>query len=434
MKKILILLSLFLVFTFVIHAEINIDIMPYYAFSGIPVGTNYFKGTKNTYEKSSDNSWPWAHESTKYNGTSDASDLNSAYADYYTDKEMIGFIAIQNYTVNSSGNWSFKNFNFKGPVTITVSTPNGMYLESQSDSSYRRPIEIWLYPSYLNSSDGQKKLNGKKYFKQITNEDPTVTILEDLEVSTKEVWFDVVLVLPGELDPSTNEVVVDGVRYKLKDADDYSCLVTITVEYDGKSKTITIPFTGYYDSSKEKQTIADSSISMNVVLNNKASNLNIDTDRGKQVDIGQVSFVGYSTVNAVMFFSSSYDAFSQGDTFKMKLDTLGVNDDLTSLNSIGFTLTVKDSTGNNEITYDGTTKADSSWTSVENFKTANSEKLEYIILDTNNASMGMYSYNSGQKRSWKKYDSQIILELENNDFTMISGRYEGEVYIHVLTV
>ena len=429
MKKILILLSLFLVFTSVIYAEINIDIVPYSAYSGIPVGTDYFKGTGKTVSGSG--SWPWTWKNLKYGSSQDASYLDPEYADYYTDLEMIGCIAIQNYT----GSRSFSKFDFKGPVTITVSTPNGMYLESQSDPTFRRPIEIWLYPAYLTStsSSSQVKLTGKEYFKQITNDSPTVTILDNVTKNgIYEVWFDLVLVLPGKLDASTNEVVVDGVRYKLKDADDYSCLVTITVEYDGKTGSMTIPFTGYYDSSKTIQTVKDSTVSMNVVLNNKASNLNIDTDRGKQVDIGQVSFVGNKDTSAVLFFSSSYDAFSQGDTFKMKLDTLGVNDDLTSLNSIGFTITVKDGSGKNDITYDGTTYTQSSWTSLSNFTSANKTKLEYIIPEESDGVV-ILSYGSNSN-SWKKYDSQIILELENNDFTMISGRYEGEIYVHVLTM
>lgn len=442
MKKVVFALIILLAVSLLsLYAELRIDMLPYQGFSGIPVGTNYYKGTGNVYS-STDSGWPWCAVMTKYTDSYATALKNDAHKYYYTDKEMIGIIGLQNYGSSTDTSPSSSTFSFKGPVTITVTAPNGLYLESQADPYYHRPIEIWLYPSYYSYEYGrvQKKLNGISYFKKISNSTPTVTILDSFNEETYEVWFDVVLVLPGTLDTNTNEIVLDdGTRYPLKDADDYSCLVTISAEYydNTNSKTInnsiTIPFSGYYDSSLDVQTIADNSVSMNIDMDAKAYNIDIDSERGKDIRIGDISFIGAAgsfkstDVNAAIFFSSSSSPFTQGSTFAMVLDSLSVNEGRTSRNSIPFTLRVKNGTGDGYITFDGTTYAESSWTTLTEF-----DNTKFIIPQKDSGTV-ISSY-SNDKQYFKRYESDIVLQLESNDITMIKGRYEGEIYVHVVTV
>ena len=439
MKKIGYILIFLFVSLFSLCAEVRIDLVPYQGFSGIPVGTNLFKGT-GTAESGAD-SWPWASMTQKYTDNN-ASALNSeTYRYHYTDKEMVGMIALQSHSSSSSSD--FSTFTFKGPVTITVNAPNGLYLESQSDPYYRRPIELWLYPSYIQNKGDQQKL-GSDYFVKISNQSPTISALSGLSITNAtDVWFDVVLVLPGKLDEDTNEIVTDdGTRYPLKDAEDYSCLITISVEYydvDTKktiSNSITIPFSGYYKSG-QTQTIADSSVSMNIMMDAKAYNIDIDSERGKEIRIGNISFVGTSgsfgttAVNAAIFFSSSSSPTKEGSKFAMVLDSLGVNEERSSLNSIPFTLKVKNGEGTGYITFDGTTYAKSSWDGIDDF-----DSTKFIIPQKDSGSL-FYNYGQGSSRYtiyFKNYVSDIILQLESNDLTMLKGRYEGEIYVHVVTV
>lgn len=308
MKRILMSFLLLLIIPIAVFADVRIDLAPYYAFAGIPVGSDVYQGGSG-----------WTENYKKYNVTT--WEPNGTHLTDITDVEMIGLFKI-----------SGLNLNITSPITVTVSAPNGLYMESQAEPSYRRPIEIWLFPKYYVSGSATSD-NAVK----LSEDNKSQTFFSDAS-STKtyrynNVWFDVAIVLPGKLNKETNEIEVtasDGTvtYYRLIDATDYSCLATFTVTYGTKSETLTIPFTGYYDStknttSKNGQYKQECDVSMNVVMNSNAYNINMKDDQGKWIDVGEISVLagaesltinGATVINVqypVVFFSSSANPLTQ---------------------------------------------------------------------------------------------------------------------------
>lgn len=437
MKRILTSFLLLLIIPIVLFADVNIDLAPYYAFAGIPVGSDVYKGT---------DSWVWSNN--KYNISTWKPTGNNTTS--YTDAEMIGLFKISGLT------------NISSPITITVSTPNGLYMESEAEPSYRRPIEVWIFPKYKGDKDtGAVKLSEDNKSQTFFSDAST-----DKTYSYTSTWFDVVLVLPGKLNTSTNEIEVtaaDGTvtYYRLVDATDYSCLATFTVTYGTKSETITIPFTGYYDSAKNTdgngQYKQECDVSMNIVMNSNAYNINMKDDQGKWIDIGEISVLAGAEKNErgdgtvvinpqypVVFFSSSPNPLTQGDEFVMTLDSLKATDALTSQNSLGFDLRV----GVPELdsTTDGATYSQTGYLTFDGSAYMNATLLGYTNTTTykqNFAEAGFIipkkytaytSHGGGDHLNtvYYAYSSRLEMQLDTSDVTMVAGRYTGDIYVHVL--
>ena len=440
MKRILTSFLLLLIIPIALFADVRIDLAPYYAFAGIPVGSDVYQGGSG-----------WTENYKKYNVTT--WEPNGTHLTDITDVEMIGLFKI-----------SGLNLNITSPITVTVSAPNGLYMESQAEPSYRRPIEIWLFPKYYVSGSATSD-NAVK----LSEDNKSQTFFSDAS-STKtyrynNVWFDVAIVLPGKLNKETNEIEVtasDGTvtYYRLIDATDYSCLATFTVTYGTKSETLTIPFTGYYDStknttSKNGQYKQECDVSMNVVMNSNAYNINMKDDQGKWIDVGEISVLagaesltinGATVINVqypVVFFSSSANPLTQGDEFVMTLDSLKATDALTSQNSLGFDLrvgvpeltqtddsAVYSTTG--YLTFDGTAYMDSTllgYTNTSTYK-QNFADAGFIIPHKYTA----YTSSGGVQKNtvYYAYSSRIEMQLDTSDVTMVAGRYTGDIYVHVL--
>lgn len=441
MKKYLGMIAVLLFSFLPLSATAGIVITPYDAFSGVPVGTNAYKGgglgtTESPYKG-------WINTGTKYN--TNTWEVKSGYENYFTDKEMVGLVMVQDDSSYFSGS-SF------GSITITISAPNGLYMTSQSEPSYRRPIEIWFYPSYGHPNGSYTRLSSSDYNRQLSNENPTETWFASgfpkSTASFQSVWFDVVLVLPGTLDPDTNEVKVTEngktLYYPLVDADDYSCLVTMAVTYTPKSgsaitQTLTIPFTGYYDSSQNIQGIRDASVSMNVVMESNAYNIDLKNNQGNWIDIGEVSYMADSSVNSVLFFSSSSDPFTQGGEFMMVLDNTA-SGETTAENSLGFTLKLDKPSSSNyssDILYDGKAYIDTSRT-YSSSSSYDSSSSYYTPKSLANAGMiipDSVSYTNISSTKYKKvYSSRINLRLNTSSVVMKEGRYTGDIYVHVIII
>lgn len=435
MKRILISFLFFLIIPIVLFADVNIDLAPYYAFAGIPVGSDAYKGGDG-----------WTENNNKYDVTTWKP--KGTYKDKITDAEMIGLFKVTGLASNITS-----------PITVTVSTPNGLYMESQSEPAYRRPIEIWLFPKYDGSNQSAV---------QLSEDNKSQAFFSDASSTKKypynNVWFDVALVLPGKLNTSTNEIEVtakDGTvtYYRLVDATDYSCLATFTVTYGTKSETITIPFTGYYDSTKNTdgngQYKMECDVSMNIVMNSNAYNINMKDDQGKWIDIGEISVLAgaeYQPINGavvlnpqypVVFFSSSPNPLTQGDEFVMTLDSLKATDALTSQNSLGFDLrvgvpeltsTVDEAAYSQTgyLTFDGTAFMNSTllgYTDTSTYKQKFAD-AGFIIPHKYTAST---SHGGTHKDTvYYAYSSRLEMQLDTSDVTMVAGRYTGDIYVHVL--
>ena len=408
-------------------SAVDIAIAPYNAFSGVPVGNSYYHANA---------SGEWTNGKWTGGGTG----INSGTENKYTDEEMIGVVSVQESSY----------FNIAGSITISASAPNGLYMVSQSEPSYKRPIEIWFYPSYgymANWGSVDNRL-GKSYNKQLTNDSPSATWFEEsdetpdglLTGTYDSIWFDVVLVLPGKLKDDTNEIEVTEngktIYYPLVKASDYSSIVTITVTYtpwDGSTpivSTLTIPFTGYYDPATGGK-IQDATVSMNVTLESTAYNLNLEK-QGTLIDIGEITYMAEAE-KSVIFFSSSSDPFYNGDgAFTMVKSGLGVNTQLTSQNSLGFKIRVSKPSGSSlyskdYIEYDGTLYVDKTLTS--------GSVTQKKLADAGMIVPVQETYDLQHQKDVTKYtySSRIYLIFDTSEVLMLSGRYTEDVYVHVLT-
>lgn len=436
MKRIMTSFLLLLIIPIALFADVSIDLAPYYAFAGIPVGSDAYQGGNG-----------WIKNNNKYYVTTWQPTGNNK--DKITDVEMIGLFKVSGLSKKITS-----------PITVTVSAPNGLYMESQSEPAYRRPIEIWLFPKYDRAGQTAVKLSDDNKSKTFFSDASTTKTY-----SYSSVWFDVALVLPGKLNTSTNEIEVtasDGTvtYYRLVDATDYSCLATFTVTYGTKSETITIPFTGYYDStkntsSKNGQYKQECDVSMNIVMNSNAYNINMKDDQGKWIDVGEISVLAGAEINningavvlnpqyPVVFFSSSSNPLTQGDEFVMTLDSLKATDALTSQNSLGFDLrvgvpeltsTVDEAAYSQTgyLTFDGTAYMNATLLGYTNTSTYKQYFVDagFIIPKKETAKTS----NGGVHKdtTYYYYSSRLEMQLDTSDVTMVAGRYTGDIYVHVL--
>lgn len=424
MKKIFLLsiLLLFALFT-VFAADPQLLIVAYDGISGIPVGTNYYH----------------AAEGGEYmDGTKSAATKDSKN---FTNDEMIGLIQFHCVSNNSA-----VSISMKGKITVTVNCPNGFYLVSQSDPNYKRPFQI-----LLRSSWGSSQL--------ITEDNPTLTFDVDMSY-IYELHFDVAISLPGTTENSTKECTVtkDGgktVIYSLKDGTDYSAVVTFDVKYvpsDSSANTIkdsvTLPFSGYYDSTKDEpkpktlEKNGGDGVSMSIILNSEAYNIDIKNRRGVWIPIGELYFnmmIGkhlYTDTKAAIFFSSSENPTDKSaEKFTMVHDEVGATTVLSSQNSIGFKLRVIDDENTSNITTfygdtyfdtDNVSSSDYIYFYYDSDKDLSKLKTDYM------SSYYTYSRSEDQVRSYFRYSGKIEIMLDNNGITMHQGRYTETIYVHVM--
>ena len=447
MKRITTLILISLI-AFALFAD-TVVLEPFYGISGLPVGSNYYKGGGT-----GESAGKWIDATSKYNNVegSDFTVKSSYSGTNYTDVEMIGLLSLQDLSYDSTSESSFES-----DVKISVSAPNGLYMTSQSQPSYKRPIELWFYPAARKGGSNLDNSKVYQYITQLSDATPSVTLNLSSVGSIDVFWFDIVLVMPGKLNPETNEIEVEDkttkktTYYSLVDADDYSCLVTISVTYNGSTTTCTIPFTGYYDSSLNEQSWKQDGVSMNIEMNSKAYNLDLKSDQGNWIDIGGISFNGTranstagvqvtKNTTAVIFFSSSNDPYTAGSKFQMVKDDLAATTARTSENSLGFKLRVTAPTTTTSTNSDyANYGASYSSTYLEFDGTA------YIEKDVSSYTASVYSskgfivpdgasayFKVQNTKTWYEYSSRIQIQLENSSVTMLNGRYTGDIYVHVM--
>lgn len=391
-------------------------IVAYDGVSGIPVGANYFH----------------AAAGASYYGDKSKTDESSSY---YNDTQMIGLIQ---FLYVSTTNNKTSPVKMNGTITVTITCPNGFYLTSQSNPNYKRPFEILIAPAGANSI-------------LITEDQPTQSWTVNSEPSVGHYHCDVVLSLPGTTKNDTKECVVTSstgktTSYPLANLSDYSAVVTFDVKYEYKDsdnntqvleKTLTIPFSGYYDgtTSPSPNTSGDG-VSMNIILNSEAYNIDIENKRGVWIPVGEFYFnmmLGQVTTTnrkAAIFFSSSEDPYdTSAQLFTMVHDDVKATTPLTTQNSINFTLRTVSLENSSDIkTFDGTTYFPKSASSVT------SDFLKNLINPTTVITDKMYDGYSDNKslRSYYRYSGRIEIMLDNNDITMLQGRYTETIYVHVM--
>ena len=398
MKKLILIISLLFVFLTGLGALPSFVYAPYSGFAGIPIGNIHYKGGAT-----------WASS-----GGEDSDDT-------YANAEMLALVSL--YPIASSF--------FDKSFTVSVTCPNGMYMVSMSQPTFKRPFEIYLYPVAKHAT-----LTDNNPIK-LSNSNPIAVYTPGFTSTGGNVgfWFDVVLVLPVDedtserkgMDTENDRLVVDGNVYPLARTNDYSAIVTISIDFEGASDPIsfTMPFTGYYNGSPNPHNSAAAlPVALDINVYPEATNISLDiANRGKWIDIGHLVFLLNSTKDASIFLSSSSDPFVAGDEFSLKKDDLSHTAQLTSVNSIGFTARLADTNGNVNL-FEGNEFIPST-ASYDSSVPDNFVKLETVTTAKfNNENHGNVSY--------KEYQAEVSIMLDSVDTTLLSGRYEEEIYCHVL--
>ena len=398
MKKLILIISLLFVLLTGLGALPSFVYAPYSGFAGIPIGNTHYKGGST-----------WAE-----NGGEDSDDT-------YANAEMLALVSL--YPIDSSS--------FNKSFTVSVTCPNGMYMVSMSQPTFKRPFEIYLYPVAKHAT-----LTDNNPIK-LSNSNPIAVYTPGFTSTGGNVgfWFDVVLVLPVDedtserkgMDTENDRLVVDGNVYPLARTNDYSAIVTISIDFEGASDPIsfTMPFTGYYNGSPNPHNSAAAlPVALDINVYPEATNISLDiANRGKWIDIGHLVFLLNSTKDASIFLSSSSDPFVAGDEFSLKKDDLSHTAQLTSVNSIGFTARLADTNGNVNL-FEGN-EFISPTASYDRSVPDNFVKLETVTTAKfNNENHGNVSY--------KEYQAEVSIMLDSVDTTLLSGRYEEEIYCHVL--
>ena len=237
-------------------------------------------------------------------------------------------------------------------ATVTITSPTGFNFVSQSNPAFVRPFGIAFISKRNNRHGGVGSDSGGEYI-GLTMIDGSSRNTFTLDTGNySSVWFDAVLVLPGELSSDNNSINIDGKLYPLVDAEDYISTVTITIESEsvdsGKPKkiSISIPFSGFFDSDDTEKLKLENAMNISVQPTAAASNLDIKTlasthEAKKVADIEMYYYVG--SVEAAptnpprMFLSANNDPFSSmSDGFELLHTSVGYDTPHTSYNSIGY--------------------------------------------------------------------------------------------------
>lgn len=379
-------------------------------FAGIPIGSIYYQG----------GSWSGSGETDP---------------EHSSDAEMIALISF----------WSIAEASRSKPFTVSISCPNGMYMTSISNPTFKRPFEIEFNPSYSNG--GTVRGTGFK----LSNDNPVYQFT--MTQNCNNMWFDVVVCLPvkdlggdnyGMDYESDRLTVVENGRdvvYPLVEADDYTALVTIKIEHDDLAQPLelVIPFSGYYKhdtTSTNHKNASTYYVALDIQTYPEAKNIDLGvSNRGKWISVGYLSFLingqslgGNPPNKAAIFLSSSPVATVAGEEFTLKKDDLTYTDVLTTTNSIKFEVQLIGDDGSINA-FDGTDSFDTSKTTIsalpENFvRLLDDSSVNHTVFrDPGHNSKNMYN---------RSYNGTMQVKIEQSDVTLAAGKYEGDIYVHVL--
>lgn len=469
MKRFLILLSI-LLSVFSIYSK-TIRISPYGGFANINMASTYYRATEGLAQ----GKFPEWKEATDNN-------INSSLSNggVYTNAQMIGLGAVEGITKEGEVYLS-------EPITITVTCTEGYNFVSQSNSEYKRPFELVLIGKYdtdfeKTTSDFMFVFDSDNQSYKIDN-DEFNNILKDNSLSAPfNIWFDLVLVLPGEVS-STGNLEIDGRNYPLKEADDYLAVITYTITQGNESQSVSIPFSGYYSSIIDNDKREPNYVSLSVAPTGNAANLNMNTDRGRLVKVADVDFMmdvtpldtnlnpdvtfdpdglnltnvestlkgkGKNTNIKIFFSANNAPGASYEEGFKLVHSSVISGATLTNYNSAPFTVVTeaksgrtlyKRLTGNEMVggAQDGT-ESSVSFTGDEW-----ADDRGNIIHSDNSTASCIYpdlfvSYprkdllDDKLGRVYYAWEGEIYVLIDSNIDTrmMLDGRYTSSIYVHVI--
>lgn len=286
---------------------------------------------------------------------------------------------------------------------------------------------------------------GADFSEQIKTQTITQVWYEYDTFQEMDLWADIVLVLPGTVNSANDSVTYNNVVYPLIEADDYTALVTITMEYGGQIKSITIPFSGFYEKGN---TLKDTSVcSLLVNPYSTAAHLSITEDRGSWVPVGSLDFMlstatNTNTTNPVIFASSSSNPeATTADEFRLVHESATFNTPLTRTNSIGFDVRIRNLNadgGTSSYIFDGTATQESVTKKLKNGPSygTDSGKNQYPLPGDWGGIVPAKIYSKLDhdiaEKSYYLYNGEIEVMMDPGTNVMLEGRYTGTVYIHVI--
>lgn len=430
MKKIsLAIILLILISAFSLSAA-SVKLAPYTGAYGVNMASDRYQGDKHNGK-----SYAWAPKSIKKGGISEVANFvrpeitaDESKSDY-TDDHMVAIGGLYGISDRDSNDTYY---------TITASCPNGFYFRSQTNPNFIRRFELIIVARYSDSVH------------DYTND--VVNLAESGQAETfhykgsgSDIWFDLALALPfdGTNPPvaGTNYIVDQGIRYPLVQADDYTALVTLTIQgyENGKlvgTESITIPFSGYYDGQIDGKEYER--VSLMFTPSGNAANLNIEQHAGTPMPVGSIDFLLEATNEVYMpslnipagladndyvriFLSSSSEAADSGASeFRFVADSTGPNTPLTNYNSIGYTVTVMGDEGEGG-------------TGSRTFR-GNDHITQSGGITNDNAIIPLrHDVNVSRDRDFYTYTGDIYVTIDEPETIMVPGSYSSRVYIHVVT-
>ena len=418
--------------------------------------------------------------------------LESHDADKYVDDMIIATVTIGEILLETA---------FPINVSFSVDCPEGLYFISQQGEGSRRPFELKVIPKIRTTYErvtANRHIIGGDYYNientgefsddYVETESPNGPVYEDAVVlsdggRTSETimfdseptptssfhtdyefvlgtihydkWepryhvliFDVILVLPFESITSTGVLTTDRGTYQLVQAEDYTALVTLNVSYNGKSQSVTIPFSGYFslnDSAKR-----EGSANLYVSPTSAASNLSIENDWGRAKTVASMNFLATYDSNANsdyrIFLSASNDPTTRSQYgFELVHEDVTPLQPHTSNNSIGYTLELSGTAGN----YDPLTPVEfEGYAHINNSGQIEDENGVVSVEINPNTIYEDYRTNDYLNETWPEGDSRrytptvtyeyegdinVIIDEPVNINAMLPGRYYSDIYVHVV--
>lgn len=447
MRKIL-LIAIFIINVSVLSAQdmnqITIGLVPYDAGSDVDLKSDEFpvRGSTLVYE----------------DVTSSSLDLKNELT--YSDPHMVasgGIFGIpgNGAMVQHDDQWGHIYYDSLNPLEVYIQCPSDFNYVSQSHSEFVRPFKLYVVERYGESSEPYNVAGKGKgdSFSEISPGEVRSFVEYKLDINSdtyKNMWFDLILALPWDEPDGINStgVVIDDVVYPLIAEDDYTASIFITISWrqpytiyynEGGSvtdefnyqKTLTIPFSGYVGT----YTSQESEISFSISRLPGASNINLNsghTGVTNRTDVARIDLLVNFPTGVVqevnrdkvrIFLSSSADTDFSADKFRL------VHEDYTSReagenNSFRYLAIVRSTEGQAQtVAFDGTDYMNEKGTiSDDNYLSTDCHNENQIFQTGTN----YYHFHS-----FSGIVSVAVLS-ENDDKTMLAGRYESRIYVHVV--
>ena len=334
------------------------------------------------------------------------------------------------------------------PLNVSVQCSSDFNYVSQSHSEFIRPFKLFVVGRYAASSSPDTVTGG--HAGNTTEGLGDDGIIEaqvrfgDSYTTTQAIeymnmWFDMVLALPQD-SITDNGVIIENTVYPLISATDYTATVTISISWDqdyrlsngttgrfNYSKSMTLPFSGYFDASKT----GDDNVNVSIIRLPGASNINLNpgfTGTGNQTAVADLNVIvnfadGLVTSESQkgdvkIFLSSSVDPLYPGSEFKLIHEDYSEADEY---NSFRYWVNVRSTEGNvQSVVFDGTDHLVGDVVS-DTWLTTDCHNDEYFM-------------QSSRLMHFHSFNGTVFVEVsdENDQKTMMAGRYFSRIYVHVV--